>query len=221
MIKQEFKKSDLFELIDNLILYESLHGIHFDNNGFPVFEDWMFYRGDIKYINPFRHRNDTPNKKETLVCFYETDASLYPKLNRKRMKDTAIELLNYAGFVGFDLSIFKDFLYPMQELYILVNLVIDMYFILQGNKMIPNLRADETGGRSYFYLFNTAPIVCCGTLGCAKRKDTRVINANLISNYAHQHKEQLVIQYGPNLVNEENVISIKPYGRKEKKDGQR
>ena len=219
MTDKKSGRENLFDLLDRLIVYETEKGIRFNEKGYPVFEDWMFYRGDVSYMRPFRHRNDSPSKANTLICFYEPDAALYPKLYEPKLKATGIELLKYAGFVGFDLSIFKDFLYPLQELYVLANLVIDMYFILEGNKMVPNLRADQTGGLSYFHLFKKAPIVCCGTLGCSKRKEIKQINRSLISRYSDEHPEQLIIQYGPKLVDKENTVSLNAYGRKRTTNG--
>lgn len=213
------RKEDLFDLLDWLICYEKDAGVRFNEKGYPIFEGWMFYRGEVIKMLPYRHRNDTDNKQETFVCFFEPDLALYPKLNIKKLQDIARELQNFAGFVGFDLSIFKDFLYPMQELYILANLVIDVFLIMEGNLMIPNLRADQTGGESYFGLFEKASIVCCGTLGCAKRKITREVNKKLISEYSINHPDQLLIQYGPNLVKAENTSWIKSYGRKVKENG--
>lgn len=205
--------TNLFEVVDDLILKEKQMGVIFDAKGFPFFADDEFLSSSPKTILPYRHRLASNNPKNTAVCFYEPDIALYRHLPNGKLAATRKELLNYVGFVGFDMSIFTDLAYAFQEFYILANLVIDKYFTLCGNKMIPNLRADFTGGKSYFYLFEKAPIVCCGTLGCSQRKQVRQLNISLISRYANCHKNQIIIQYGSNLVKSNNTVSIKNFGR--------
>lgn len=205
----KINKENLFEIIDSLISKEEELGIKFNIEGFPLFEKWMFFDSIPKEILPFRHRKSAKNHSESAICFYEPDESLYPKI--KKLDYVAEELRNYKCFVGFDLSIFSDFLKPFQRFYALANLVIDIYLILNGNRMIPNLRADESGG-SYFALFEEAPIVCCGTLGCSLRKTTKKRNMQLIAEYLSSHKRQTLIQYGPGLIKAKNTVNFKSFG---------
>lgn len=209
---------NLFIVVDELICYGKEHGVRFNEKGFPIFEKEHFLNSLGKYMLPYSHRNDTPDKRETIVCFYEPDKLLYGRLTLKKLRQIAEILKSYKGFVGFDLSIFKDFLYPFQEFYILANLVISMFFALEGNKMIPNLRADQTGGESYFGLFKDAPLVCCGTLGCSRENERKLINIKEIDEYCDNHPNQLVIQYGSNLSKKNNTYYFKSYGRKEKRN---
>lgn len=206
-------KKNIFELIDKLIEEEKKYGIKFNKQGLPIFEDWMFYKELPDEILPYNHRKSCVDSNKTIICFYEHDKFLYRRL--EQLDNTATELNKYAGFVGFDLSIFSDFLKPFQDFYVLANLVIDVYFILKGNKLIPNLRSDETGG-DYFELFKDAPIVCCGTLGCSKAKKTKYKNIELIEQYANSHSNQILIQYGPNLVTTSNTRSYKSFGWRNK-----
>ena len=205
---------NLFILVDKLICYEIEHGVKFDDKGLPLFYEDMFLDSLGETMVPFNHRNDTSNKAGTIVCFYEPDIALYRKLTFKKLDEVASELKLYKGFVGFDLSIFKDFLYPFQEFYILANLVISMFFVLNGCKLIPNLRADQTGGESYFGLFKKAPIVCCGTLGCSHDSGRKKINKQEIDLYCENHPNQIVILYGSKLSAKKNVHHYKAYGRK-------
>lgn len=207
-------KNNIFELIDSLILKEKEMNVRFDERGYPIFEKRMFCNRVPDEILPYRHRNAAKGMKSTAVCFYEPDESLYRRLGN--LDSLAIELKSYACFVGFDLSIFSDFLKPFQDFYVLANLVIDMYLILLGNKMVPNLRADEGGG-SYFYLFSDAPVVCCGTLGCSLMRDVKKMNKDLIADYAIKHPSQILIQYGPALVKNDNVRSFKAFGWRNKR----
>lgn len=209
------KNLNIFELIDSLISKEKQMGIIFNSIGYPVFEKWMFYDKVPKEMIPYRHRKSAVYPKDAAICFYEPDEALYKRINR--LDETAEELKKYACFVGFDLSIFSDFLKPFQEFYALANLVIDIYLILNGIKMIPNLRYIEDG-QGYFDLFIDAPVVCCGTLGCSKLKTVRDMNKTLISKYASDHNDQLVIQYGSNLTKERNTISFAPFGWRSKNE---
>lgn len=208
---------NLFVLVDELICYEKEKGVKFNEKGYPIFEKEHFLTTIGKYMLPYSHRNATANKKDSIICFYELDRLLYRKLTLTNLKKIATILKAYKGFVGFDLSIFKDFLYPFQEFYILTNLVISMFFVLEGNKMIPNLRADQTGGNSYFGLFEEAPFVCCGTLGCSRENVRKLINIKEINEYCDKHPNQIVIQYGSNLSHKGNTCHFKSFGRKEKK----
>lgn len=205
---------NLFILIDELIIIEKECGVQFNERGHPVFTKDMFAQSLPKYMRPYSHRNDTHSLKDTSISFYEPDRNLYRRLTLSKLEETANELLNYHSFVGFDLSIFKDYLYPFQEFFVLANLVIDMFFVLKGNKMIPNLRADQTDGESYFYLFDETPIVCCGTLGCSKYKEIKYENRKQIQGYALKHKSQTIIQYGSNLAKADNLLHFKSYGRR-------
>lgn len=201
--------NNIFELIDSLIANEMRSGIRFDNRGLPIFEKWMFCDSLPKEIVPYRHRKASVSPKDTAVCFYEPDEALYRRL--EKLDATADELGDYACFIGFDLSIFSDFIKPFQDFYVSANLAIDAHLILKGNKMIPNLRADESGGH-YFGLFKDAPIVCCGTLGCSKRKETRRRNEELIKSYSKSHPSQTLIQYGSKLVDVESVVHYGSFG---------
>jgi hypothetical protein len=182
-------------------------------NGFPIFEKWMFIDNLPKEIIPYDHRLSAKVKNNTVVCFYEKDSSLYRHLTKDKLFKVASELNKFGGFIGYDISIFIDFLRPFQEFYILANLVIDIFFIINGNKMIPNLRSDETYGESYFYLFKEAPIVCAGTLGCSKYSTIKKKNKELIANYLLKNKGQQLIQYGSELVRLSNTIFYKSFRR--------
>jgi len=217
-LKKVLLSKNMFLLIDDLIHFEKEHGVEFNKKGFPIFKKEHFLESLGKYMIPYSHRNDTIDKEETTICFYEPDRLLYGRLSFKRLTKIAETLKDYKGFVGFDLSIFKDFLYPFQEFYILANLVISMFLVLKGNKLIPNLRADQTGGESYFGLFNEAPLVCCGTLGCSRENERKLINIKEIDEYCDNHPNQLVIQYGSHLSKKQNAYYFKSYRRKEKRD---
>ena len=213
--KEEIMKSkseNLFELIGSLIEWEKTRGVVFKETGLPIFETWMFASEAPNEMLPYRHRNAALEKKTASICFYEPDVDLYRRLEEGKLELASSELKKFGSFVGFDLSIFTDFITPFQEFYVLANLVIDLFFLLNGKRMIPNLRADETGGASYFGLFEKAPVVCCGTLGCSLRKRVRDKNTLLISRYAEKHQDQLIIQYGPNLVKADNTTAFPAFG---------
>lgn len=205
---------NIYQRIDELIVYEKKQGVLFDKQGLPIFTRADFSLSVPKIILPYRHRNSCRQKKETAICFFEPDEALYRRLPRGKLEGTAEELLKYEAFVGFDLSIFTNFAYAFQEFYVLANLVIDKYFILQGNKMIPNLRVDKKGIDGYFKLFREAPIVCCGTLGCASTRRLKHKNKVLIQQYAKTHPNQLLIQYGSNVFDAANTSAVKPFGRR-------
>lgn len=187
--------------------------IRFNEAGLPILEEWMFLKETPNDILPYDHRLDAKEPKTVSLCFFQKDECLYRRLTLSKLEQTADELAKYQGFCGFDLSIFSDMLKPFQDFYVLANMVIDVFFCLRGAKLIPNLRADEDGGKSYFHLYASAPIVCCGTLGCSSRKAIKKQNAKEISEYALSHCDQVVIQYGSKLVDLPNTKYVKGYGR--------
>ena len=138
---------NLFILIDDLIVLEKKHGIQFNEKGLPIFTKEMFADSIPSLMRPYSHRKDTTKIENTSVVFFEPDSSLYRRLSLAKLETTAIELSKYHSFVGFDLSIFNDYLYPFQAFYILVNLVIDMFFIIKGN----NLKHFKSYGRRTNY----------------------------------------------------------------------
>lgn len=213
----KIKSKNLFILIDTLITYLKQRGVEFNDQGFPIFNEGDFLGELPESIIPYSHRHDTKSKAHTVVSFYEPDKLLYGRLTFEKLKKVSEELKEYKGFVGYDLSIFKDFLYPFQKFYVMANLVLTKFLVVEGNKFYPNLRADESGGDLYFKLFANAPIVCCGTLGCSKFKEQRKTNKEQIDKYCETHPKQLLIQYGGELSKKQNSIHFKPYGRKKVK----
>ena len=201
---------NLFKLIDDLISYEKNRGIIFTDDGFPTFTKEMFYTNPINKSFPYDHRNEaSPNDS---INFFSHDINMYRKLNIKKLEKVANNLTFYQAFIGFDLSIFIDISMHNQKFIILANLVIDIFFILHGNKMIPNLRYSTY---DYFYLFNEAKIVCCGVVGNVYRKAIKASNKELITNYADSHKEQIILLYGFINIDKPNTIQIEKYKRKE------
>ena len=206
--------TNIFELVDYLICYLKENGWKFTDDGKPIFNIEDFVQSIPSKMLPYDHRLESKDDKTTSVCFYQPDKSLYRRLTLFKLIKCAQELKKYHSFVGFDLSIFRDFLYPFQEFYVLANLVVDAFFISFGNKMIPNLRCDETDGESYFYLFGNAPIVCAGTLGCGLFKELKISNKKLLLKYSIEHPNQTLILYGNNLVSNTNTIYFKGFGRR-------
>lgn len=203
---------NLYKLIDELISYEKNKGIEFSDDGLPIFTKDMFYDGPINKSLPYDHRNEASSKDS--INFFAHDINMYRKLNTKKLEIIANTLNNYQAFIGFDLSIFIDISIHNQKFIILANLVIDIYFILHGNKMIPNLRYSTY---DYFYLFNEARIVCCGVVGNVYRKELKLKNKELITKYAETHKEQTILLYGFISIDKENIMQLEKYKRKEKK----
>lgn len=135
---------DIFDTAAKLIRIEKEKGIGFTPEGWPRFESWMFQKEIPESILPYSHRREALLKEKTSICFYEHDKYLYPFVNMSKLEALASELHKYNSFIGFDLSVFYDMLYPLQKFYILMNLLVDIYLALSGNRLIPNCRADQT-----------------------------------------------------------------------------
>ena len=168
----------------------------------------MFHKGKISNIIPYSQKHNA-NKKDA-ICFYEHDKHLYRKLSFKKIEKVSRELKHYSCFIGYDLSIFTDLSSYVQKYAILCNLVIDMYLVLQGNKLVPNIRNSSI---DYNYVFKEAKIVCCGTIGCSKNKEKRLTSIKKIKEYSHSNPNKLIILYGPLQVKENNIIQIDNFRR--------
>ena len=199
---------EFITLIDSLIKYEIEHGVEFDSNGFPVFSGDMFYNGEITNIIPYDQKHNANNN--SAICFYEHDKYLYRKLSLKKLDKVSNELKKYPCFIGYDLSIFTDLSSYVQYYTILCNLVVDMYLVLQGNKLIPNIRNSSI---DYHYVFKEAKIVCCGTIGCSKNKEKRLISIERIKEYSCNNANKVLLLYGPLQVTEYNIIQIDNFRR--------
>ncbi len=194
--------------IDNLINYEKKYGVEFDLNGFPVFSNDMFYKGEITDIIPYNQKHKA--NKNSAICFYEHDKYLYRKLSFKKLNIVSNELRKYPCFIGYDLSIFTDLSNYVQYYSVLCNLVIDMYLVLQGNRLIPNIRNSSI---EYHYVFKEARIVCCGTIGCSKNKEKRLTSIKRIKEYSCSNSNKKIILYGPLQIKEYNIIQIDNFRR--------
>jgi len=198
---------EFISFIDNLINYEKEHGVEFDSNGFPFFPKDIFYEKEITSIIPYDQRYRA--NKNSAICFYEHDKYLYRKLSLKKLNIVSNELKKYPCFIGFDLSLFIDFSNYVQKYIVLANLVIDMYLVLNGNKLIPNLRCSSI---DYKYIFKNAPIICCGTVGCTKNKEVRLKSINQILSYSNNNPNKRIICYGPLYINDK-IKQINNYRR--------
>ncbi len=199
---------DIFDTAAKLIRIEKEKGIGFTPEGWPRFESWMFQKEIPESILPYSHRREALLKEKTSICFYEHDKYLYPFVNMSKLEALASELHKYNSFIGFDLSVFYDMLYPLQKFYILMNLLVDIYLALSGNRLIPNCRADQTGGQSYYAIFKDAPIVCIGTLGCVKNKTARRESIRSIFTIKEKLPNSAIIQYGPPLPKDLGISKI-------------
>ena len=73
---------ELFFIIDELYSYLEERNLSFDEQGLPVFTNDMFLNEWPNLVIPFSQRNNrrVVDKKKTVICFYDKDQKLYPRL---------------------------------------------------------------------------------------------------------------------------------------------
>lgn len=139
-------------------------GVEFTENGLPKFTNEMFLKELPDEILPFNKRHTAKDKKKTLICYFQEDESLYPRL--KNLDKDIPELQQYMGIGGFDLS--PDINWPLsqQMLNILINQLVTAYFAIHGIKIIPNWRIGSLDTLSTLSSYPKNSTFIVGTLGC-------------------------------------------------------
>ncbi|SCY14240.1 DUF4417 domain-containing protein [Butyrivibrio sp. INlla14] len=157
---------DLFVVIDKLYHYLAGTDICFDKDGFPIFRQEMFLDEWPELIIPFSQRKNrrVTNKKKTVLCFFDKDHHLYPRL--RKVMDEIEEYKQFMGVVGIDVTVTDDMDQEWQRAILLLNQLFLAVLAVNGVKIILNTR---TGGQSASDVFRNMPagtMAASGFLGC-------------------------------------------------------
>lgn len=157
---------ELLNAIDNL--YEYLHGkgFEFDAHGFPVFRKGMFLNEWPELVIPYSQRKNknVVNREKTLLCFFDRDNHLYPRL--AKVLGEISEYKPFMGVVGLDITVTEDMDPEWQQLNILANHLFLAVLAANNIKIVFNTR---NGGLDYREVFMNIPtgVMCAsGFLGC-------------------------------------------------------
>ncbi len=164
MIIRNFK--DIFIIIDELSHYLEDKNVDFDESGFPIFREEMFLKDWPDLVVPYSQRKNrlVTNPKKTLLCFFDKDHKLYPRLGK--LLDDLNEYKKFMGVIGLDITITEDMDEEWQMAIFLLNQLFLVVLAVNGIKIVLNTR---TAGLDISNIFNNIPqqvMAASGFLGC-------------------------------------------------------
>jgi len=148
-----------YELIKN--------NIRFNKDGYPILKPEFILWQKPEYIRPFNHRNSTPDKSKTALCYFMKDDHLYKRL--ANLKNDLPLLSGYMGICGFDLSPRIEWDEDLQKFNILLSQMATIWLALQGIKIIPNFRLGNNSTFPAFNSYSNNIPFAVGALGCWKK----------------------------------------------------
>lgn len=164
---------DIFTITDELYLYLENKDIDFDEDGFPIFREEMFLKEWPELVIPYAQRKNrrVTNPKKTLLCFFDKDHKLYPRLGK--VLDEINEYKNYMGAVGLDVTITEDMDDEWQTAIFLLNQLFLAVLAVNDIKIVINTRS---AGLDLGHAFRNYPqqvMAASGFLGCDGIKEER------------------------------------------------
>lgn len=158
---------DIFRVTDHLYQYLDNKDIQINDNGFPILRQDMFLDEWPDQVIPFAQRKNrlVRNPKRTLLCLYDRDQRLYPRLGR--LLDEIDEYRNYMGVTGLDITITNDMDEEWQRAICLLNQLFLAVLAVNGIKVVLNTR---TAALDASVVFESCPpniMAASGFLGCS------------------------------------------------------
>lgn len=163
------KISNLKNLIQITIEYRNYlkqSGISFNEEGFPIFAEEMFLTDWPKLVIPYSQRKNwrVKNPQKTLICFFDSDCHLYPRLTK--VLDEIDEYKKYMGVIGMDVTITDDMDEEWQAVIELVNQMFLAILAVNGVKIVINTRSATLDLARVFNNFPQQVMAASGFLGC-------------------------------------------------------
>ena len=157
---------DIFVVADEIYQYLEDKEIEFDEEGFPVFTKEMFLTEWPDLVIPFSQRKNRRviNRSRTVVCFFDKDQKLYPRISK--VLSEIEEYKTFMGAIGLDITITEDMDDEWQRAIALMNQLFLAVLAVNGIKIIINTR---TGGLASKNIFKNIPqdvMAASGFLGC-------------------------------------------------------
>ena len=153
-------------VIDRLYLYLNDKNISFDKDGLPIFTAEMFLREWPDLVIPFAQRKNkmVVNRKRTVLCFFDKDQHLYPRLSKLLGEIDEYKL--YMGVIGMDITFTDDMDEEWQRALVLLNQLFLAVLAVNGVKILLNTR---TAGLDASNIWQNVPqgvMAASGFLGC-------------------------------------------------------
>jgi len=198
--------NNIITFLDEIICKLKTHNISFSNNGFPIFEQWMFLEDppEPNHIIPYYNHNSIIDKHNYILCWYSTDYRLEGTISNL---DKAIETCKqFKGICGFDFTVYEDDSLFLSTFISLLNQCITIYFAVHGIKIIFNARLINSSND--LSLKNMIPnqIISIGLLGFAYKKINKNVCIEAVNTIIKSCEPKFVCLYGPKLKYIEELI---------------
>lgn len=160
---------DFLLLIDKLTAYLQEKRFSFSEEGYPIFEKWMFLSDKPDLIVPVNQRKNrrVKNKKKTLIAFYCGDEYIYRRI--VKLPEEIEEYLPYMGVIGCDVTVTRDMEIEWQRAIILLNQLVMAVFAANGIKIVLNTRMGSKETRDMFKYYPKGITVASGFRGGTRR----------------------------------------------------
>lgn len=186
---------NIFDTVFQMKMYLISKNVKFNSDGFPIFKTNWFGKDKPKSILPYNHRKSLfgISKKDTIICFYCNDESLYTRLSR--FKDDVIELQDFLGVVSMDISVCKQMNPKLQRFNMFLSSLYTASLAVNKIKIYPSIRCGNERTIKYLYNYKDAPIFIIGTLG-TKRSKTVVYDKYILLLTIRMLNIKHLISYG-------------------------
>lgn len=157
---------DIFSMIDFLYQYLDGKDISFNSDGFPIFRSEMFLDEWPDLVIPYSQRKNKRviDKKKTVLCFFDKDHKLYPRLSK--VLEEIEEYRSFMGVIGLDITITDDMDEEWQRAILILNRLFMAVLAVNGIKIILNTRIAGLDPSDSFAGIPSNVMVASGFLGC-------------------------------------------------------
>lgn len=164
---------DIFRIIDELYLYLEDKNIDFDEDGFPIYREEMFLKDWPELVIPYSQRKNwrVTNPKKTLLCFFDKDHKLYPRIGK--VFNEINEYKKYMGATGLDVTNTEDMDEEWQAAICLLNQLFLAVLAVNDIKIVINTRSAGLASSFAFKNYPQNVMAVSGFLGCENVQEER------------------------------------------------
>jgi hypothetical protein len=157
---------DIFLIIDILYSYLLDKNISFDDIGLPIFTSDMFLNEYPDLVIPFSQRKNKRviNRKRTVICFFDKDQHLYPRLGK--LFSELEEYKSFMGVIGMDITFTDDMDEEWQKIIALLNQLFLAVLAVNGIKIVINTRSAGLAADCILKNVPLGVMAASGFLGC-------------------------------------------------------
>jgi len=162
---------EMFQIIDAYYSYLKARNFRFSDQGYPLFEEWMFLDEYPDLVVPIQQRKNRRVKApaRTVLCFFCGDKLIYPRY--VHLFDEIKIYQSFMGIVEPDLTVTQDMDREWQDVLMLLNQLFMAVLAVNDVKVVLNTRI---GLAKTFHAFNYIPrkiMVASGFLGGCRNMD--------------------------------------------------